>query len=131
MEEIQNLLCLAIDPCSENQLTMTDVKRWLADYMEMRMEEDARFQGEADASHWDLIVADNDSAKEGPFIAAYFSGNQITLLSGWGPVRDIRTFAQNTFPDNPDDVLQSLEKSFNIGERWTTDVHSVASWAET
>lgn len=72
MDEIQKLLNAVSDPTSKNQLTMQNVKGWLSEYMEMRVEELARFPSESKENHWDLIAADYDSSKEASFIAAYF-----------------------------------------------------------
>jgi hypothetical protein len=131
MERIQELLDAASDPGSENQLTLTNVKRWLSEYMEMRAEEDDRFPDEAGANHWDLIAADYDTSKEAQFIAAYFSACRVTFLAGRGPVIEVQAFAQETYPDNPDDVLDALTSRFNTGERWTTDADSIITWADS
>ena len=131
MQEIQKLIDAASEPSSENQLTLANVKGWLAEYIEMRAEEDARFPDEAGADHWDLIAADYNSSKEACFVVALFSGSQVTFLAGRAPVADIRAFAQETYPESPDDVLDELASRFSAGERWTTDAGAIISWAQS
>jgi len=129
MNEIQKLLN-ANHRTSENQLTVDNVKRWLAKYIELRSEDVARFPNESDTNHWDLIAADYDSSKDARFIAAYFSGDRVTFLAGHGPISDVRAFAQSGFPDNPDHVLDELTRKFDTGDRWTADVREVIAWVQ-
>ncbi|MCA9042207.1 MAG: hypothetical protein KDA65_17775 [Planctomycetaceae bacterium] len=129
-QNIRRLIDAEKDPTSPNQLTVDNVKDWLADYIEMRAEEIAHFPQEANKNHWDLIAADYDSTKEALFIAAYFCSDEVTFLAGRGPVLDVRAFAQSNFPVNPDEVLDHLAQRFIIGERWTTHSDDITAWLQ-
>jgi hypothetical protein len=130
MNDIQKLLDATMDPTSKNRLTVDNVKGWLAQYIEMRAEDVARYPGEVSANHWDLIAADYDSSKEAHFIAAYFAGDRVTFMAGRGPIPEVRAFAQDEFPDNPNNVLDDLARRFTTGECWTTSADEVIAWAQ-
>ncbi len=130
MDEIQKLLEAASEPASENKLTLENVQGWIAEYLEMRAEDVARFPNEANANHWDMIAADYDSSKEAQFITAYFSADRVTFIAGRGSIPEVQAFAQDGFPNNPDDVLAELERRFTTGERWTTSADEVTAWAQ-
>ena len=129
MERIQHLLDAAWEPNSKNRLTLDDVKAWLAEYLEMRSEEISRFPNQKDTSHWDLLAADYDLSKDAHFIAACFSGNQVTFLAGRGSIPDVREFAQSAFPENPDEVLNELARRFTTGGQWSSPADSIINWA--
>lgn len=108
MDDIQKLLDAASDPGSKNRLTAENVKGWLAEYIEMRADDVARFPSEAGANHWDLIAADYDSSKEAHFLVAYFAGDRVTFMAGRGPIPQMRAFAQAEVPSNPDEPSAEL-----------------------
>jgi hypothetical protein len=130
MNEIQKLLDAASDPTSKNHLSLENVKRWLVEYVAMRAEETAHFPIESNATHWDLIAADYDSSTDAQFIAALFFGERVTFLAGRGPATEIRAFAQDAFPDDPDVVLDDMARRFDTGKRWTCRADEVIAWAQ-
>ena len=131
MDEIQNFLDAASEPGSENKLTLDDVKDWIAEYVKLKAQEDARFPQLKNESHWDLIAADYTYTRDAHFIAAYFSRKQVTFLAGHGPVFEVREFRENRFPESPDDILNALKRRFTVGERWTSGLYEIVHWAES
>lgn len=131
MDDIQKLLDAASDPASKNRLTLENVRGWLSEYIEMRADDIARFPSEAGANHWDLIAADYDASKEAQFFIAYFAGDLVTFMAGRGPIPQVRAFAQDDFPSDPDEVLDALAGRFTTGERWTTSADEVNAWAQS
>lgn len=131
MEEIQKLLDATGEPGSENSLTLDDVKDWIVEYVKQKAQADARFPQFRNKSHWNLLAADYHSSRDAHFIVAYFSGEQVTFLAGHGPIPDVREFGTNTFPENPDEVLDELARRFTTGERWTSSLYEIIHCAES
>ncbi|MGV3606472.1 MAG: hypothetical protein ACO1RA_08685 [Planctomycetaceae bacterium] len=131
MEGIQRLIDATSDSASNNRLTLQDVKRWLAEYMEMRVDEVAHFPNETYANHWDLIAADYDSSKEAHFMIAYFAGDRVTFMSGCGSIPQVRAFGCDEFPSNADNVLDALSGRFATAGRWTTSAEEVIAWTQS
>lgn len=128
MNEIDKLLEESKDSNSKNNLTLDNVKGWISEYVEMHADEVARFPDQENVNHWDLIAADYDATRDAHFLAAYFSGSLVTFLAGRGPVPDVQSFAQDSFPENPDEVLAALENKFKTGKRWSAKANDIVSW---
>ena len=130
MIEIQELLNAASRPGFQNRLKLEEVKVWLAEYLAMHEAEIARFPSEQEKLHWDLIAADFDSANEAQFLAALFSGDWVTLLAGLGPSSEVREFADRSFPEDPNEILDELARRFRTGERRIVNLGEIIRWVQ-
>lgn len=130
MEQIQELLDSVREAGSRNALTLDNVKGWLAEYLEMHAEETSRFPDQKNINHWDLIAADYDPTKDAHFIAAFFAGDLVTFLAGRGGIAEVRSFAQDDFPQNPNEVLDDLSRRFVTSDRWTISLDELMQWVE-
>jgi hypothetical protein len=126
--EIESLINDTCEMDSENRLTVDDVKRWLADYLEMYEEELTRFPQERGKSHWDMIIADYDSTREGVFVVAYFRNDAVILLSGRGAVPALREFGESTFPSDPDQVLDAAARRFTHTRHISIPAADLTAW---
>lgn len=109
---------------------MADVRHWLAEYLEKHAAEAARFPAELGKSHWDLLAADYNSSEEAQFIAALFSGDEVTVLAGLGSIADVREFAERSFPEDSAEILDELSKRFRTGERRTIALSEIIEWVQ-
>ena len=128
MNEIATVLSSAIEHGSGNALTLENVKHWLGEYLQLRKEEAERFPKEKNRAHWDLLAADCDRDRDAMFLLAFFQGDTVVFLGGRGRISVVRDFAQNTFPNNPKDVLEEVSRRFWIGERVAIELDDVVRW---
>ena len=115
---VENALEIALSAVREensgNQVAINDVRLWLTDYLEMRMEDIGQFPEEDGLDHWDLTMADNDPSKDALFLVAVFSKERITLLGGRGPAAEVRRFAESDFPEDPTRLIPEVRRRFSI-----------------
>ena len=130
MQQIQSLIDSVQNGNSSNRLTLANVKGWLVEYLEMHNEEVERFPGESEKNHWDLIAADYDEAKDAMFMAAYFSDASVAFVSGHGNVNSVRAFAQDDFPESPEDVLDELARRFVTSNRLNVSLRELMAWLQ-
>lgn len=128
MLEINGVLDAANESGSENQLSLDGVKGWLAEYLEGQTEEIARFPELEDQPHWDLLAADFDPEREAVFVLAFFGSGMVTLLGGRGSMADIRDFAECSFPDDPNDLLEEVFSRFTVSGRATLTHVDLTRW---
>ena len=130
MNEIKELLNETKEAGSQNQLLVENVKGWIKEYLEMYSEEMSQYPEQKSVHHWDLIAADYDITKDAHFLVAYFHGESVTFLAGRGPVPDVRGFATDTFPENPDEVTHELMRKFMTGTPWTVSIDRIVTWIQ-
>ena len=128
MTEIVAVLNAASEVGSENLLRLANVKHWLTEYLQMHEEDVARFPKERNRSHWDLLGADYDPNKKALFLLVFFRDNSVTFLSGRGNKAEVHDFAENTFPKNPDDVLDEASHRFWVGGRTVVALNELLQW---
>jgi hypothetical protein len=131
MNEIVTLLRSVSEEDSENILTPKDIRTWLAEYMRMHDAEVARFPTEISLTHWDLLAADYDSSRNAVFVLAIFRDDSVALLAGRGSVSDVRDFGENSFPNNPELVLDDVSRRFHIGGRSIIDRSELCRWLKS
>ena len=128
MHEITSVLDAANEPGSANRLTLDDVKRWLAEYLDSCQEEIARFPEQEGQPHWDLLAPDYDPERDAVFVLAYFGDGSVTILGGRGSMPAIRDFAECSFPSEPNDVLEEVFSRFTVRGRALLTLVDLTHW---
>lgn len=112
-EKLQTLFGSLLMSGSTNELTITSVKQWLADYYTAHREEIKQFPELSNEPHYDLLMNDSTSIEESMFIAAFFYNSDVTFIAGRGSSKEVRTFAENDFPEDPLDFVSSILNRFH------------------
>ena len=97
-----------------NQWSLERIPVWLSEYLSEREEEVQRFPRLADKAHWELTAVDHEFSQPATFFVALFAGAEVKLVGGRGAAPQLRTFAENEFPDDPTDVIPELYRRFEV-----------------
>lgn len=128
MQEIASVVLSVAKPAPENRLTLKDVKEWLAESLELRLEEAARFPETLGQPDWYLLASDADPTLEAMFVVAFLQDDSVTIMSGYGPMPEIRDFGECSFPPAPENVLNAFTSRFAIGGRTTVAFSDLTRW---
>jgi hypothetical protein len=111
--EIARRLAAALTPDSPNEITATEVQQWAVEYLASYDKELERFPEDAGEPHWNLWMMDA-RFEDALFVVLIFRREDVEFFCGTGDAFQIRSFAERTFPDDPNEVLPEMSRQFSI-----------------